>query len=95
MYQKPTYSSNYGFVAPHNQGTSHYNASTQPFMGHMGGGYYPTGQGHGVYKNQPYMNQSYEGAWNRAAQPRLPFLVTLNLPDLSRLTNDPVFHNLA
>ena len=26
------------------------------------------------------------------AQPRLPFLATLNLPDLSKLTNDPVSH---
>ena len=39
----PPYSSNYGFVAPHNQGTLHYNASMQPFMCQMGGGYYPTG----------------------------------------------------
>ena len=28
------------------------------------------------------------------AQPRLPFLATLNLPDLSRLKNDPVAHDL-
>ena len=26
-YQQPAYSSNYGFVAPHNQGTPHQNAS--------------------------------------------------------------------
>ena len=26
-YQQPTYSSNYGFVALHNQGTPHHNAS--------------------------------------------------------------------
>ena len=60
-YQQLAYSSNYGFVAPHNQGTPHYNDSMHPFMGHLGGGYYPTGQGHGVYRNQPYMNQSYKG----------------------------------
>ena len=66
-----------------------------PFMGQMGGGYYPTGQGHGVYSNQPYPNQSYQGAWHRAAQPRLLFLATLNLLDLSRLRNDPVSHDLA
>ena len=29
------------------------------------------------------------------AQPRLPFLTTLNLPNLSRLMNDLVSHNLA
>ena len=27
------------------------------------------------------------------SQPRLPFLATLNLPDLSKLMNDPVSHN--
>ena len=59
----------------------------------MGGGYY--GQGHGIYINHPYMNQNYQGAWHRLAQPRLPFLATLNLPDLSRLMNDLVSHDLA
>jgi len=29
---------------------------------------------------------------NSLAQTRLPFLATLNLPDLSKLTNDPVYH---
>ena len=51
-------------------------------------------KGHGIYNNQPYMNQNYQGAWHRPAQPRLPFLATLNLPDLSRLMNDPVSHDL-
>jgi hypothetical protein len=27
------------------------------------------------------------------SQPRLPFLATLNLPDLSKLMNDPVSHD--
>ena len=67
----------------------------QPFMGQMGGGYYPTGQGHGIYSNQAYQNQSHQGAWHRTDQPRIPFLATLNLPDLSRLMNDHVSHNLA
>ena len=40
-----------------------------------------------------YMNRNYQGAWNRIAQPRLPFLATLNLPDLSRLMNDPMSHD--
>ena len=65
----------------------------QPYMGKMGGGYY--GQGHGIYSNQPYMNQNYQGVWNRLAQPRLPFLATLNLPNLSILMNDHVSHNPA
>ena len=29
-YQQPTYSSNYVFLTPHNQGTPHHNASIQP-----------------------------------------------------------------
>ena len=65
----------------------------QPYMGQMGGGYY--GQGHGIYSNQPYMNQKYQGAWNQLDQPRLPFLATLNLPDLLRLMNNPVSHELS
>ena len=94
MYQKPTYSSNYGFVAPHNQGTPHHNASMHPYMGQMRGVYYVQGlQGHGIYRNQPYMNQNYQGAWQILAQPRLPFLATLNLPDLSRLMNNSVSHD--
>ena len=58
---------------------------------YIGGSYY--GQGHGIYSDQPYMNQNYQEAWNRPDQPRLPFLATLNLPNLLRLTNDPVSHN--
>ena len=64
-------------------------------MGQMGGGYYPTSQGHGVYSNQRYVNQSYQGSWNQLAQPSIPFLATLNLPDLSRLKNDHVLCNLS
>ena len=61
-----------------------------PFMGQVGGGYYPTRKFHGIYNNQTYMNHSYQGAWNQMAQPRHSFLATLNLPDLLILTNDPV-----
>ena len=41
------------------------------------------------------MNQNYQGVWHRLAQPRLPFLAKLNLPDLSRLMNDPISHDPA
>ena len=41
------------------------------------------------------MDQNYQGACHRSAQPRLPFLAMLNLPDLSRLINDPVSHDPA
>ena len=64
-------------------------------MGQTGGGNYPTSQGHGVYNNHTYMNQNYQGACNQMAQPSLPFLVTLNFPDLSRLANDLVSHDLT
>ena len=84
---------NYGFVPPHSQGTPHYGASMPPYTSQMGGGYY--GHGHGGYGNQSYVNQNYQGACHRPAQPRLPFLATLNLPDLSRIMNDPVSHDPA
>ena len=48
-YQQPTYSSNYGFVALHSQGTPHHNASMLPFTGQTRVGYY--GQGHGIYSS--------------------------------------------
>ena len=67
----------------------------QPLMGQMGGGYYLTVQGHGVYNNKPYVNQPYQGAWNQMPKSRIPFLVMLNLPDLLILTNDLVSHNLT
>ena len=54
-----------------------------------------TGGGHGGYGNQTYMNQNYQGAVHQPTHPRLPFLATLNLPDLSILTNDPVAHDPA
>ena len=57
----------------------------------MGGGYY--GQGHGIYRNQTYMNHNYQGVWHILTQPSLPFLANLNLPNLSRLMNDPVSHD--
>ena len=41
------------------------------------------------------MNQNYQGAWHRPNKTRLSFLATLNLLDLSRLTNDPVSHDRA
>ena len=65
------------------------------YTGQMRGGYYGHGHGHGGYGNQSYVNQNYQGAPHRPAQPRLPFLEMLNLPDLSRLTNDPVSYDPA
>ena len=39
-YQQPTYSPNYGFVAPTSQVPPHYGASMPPYTGHTGGGHY-------------------------------------------------------
>ena len=57
---QPTYQSyNYGYGAPQYQGVLNYNIPMYSFMVQGGGGYYPTGQGHGIYNNQNYINQSY------------------------------------
>ena len=65
----------------------------QPYMGHMGGGYYLIGQGYGLYQNQPYVNQPFHGPWNQMSQTNHPFLATLNPPNPSKLTNDRVCHD--
>jgi hypothetical protein len=64
----------------------------QPFMNQLGGGYYPTGQGHGIYQNPglacDLSKPVFLGSMGSTPQPRLPFLAMLNLPDLSKLMND-------
>jgi hypothetical protein len=67
------------------------------YTNHPRGGPYNSGQGFGPYQN-PGWNavpnaQSFAGGWGQMSQPRLPFLATLNLPDLSKLMNDPVSHD--
>jgi hypothetical protein len=68
-----------------------------PFMNYPGGGPYNAGQGHGVYQNPRWPTipqaQSFLGDWGQMSQPRLPFLATLNLPDLSKLMNEHVIHD--
>jgi hypothetical protein len=62
------------------------------------------GQGHGFYQNP---GQQPNFSWQPGAsqtpgpffpgyqqQPKLPFLATLHLPDLTRLLNDPICHDL-
>jgi hypothetical protein len=69
----------------------------QPYMNYPKGGPYNAGQGHGFYQNSGWpanpQAQSFPGGWGQVSQPRLPFLATLNLPDLSKLMNDPVSHD--
>jgi hypothetical protein len=62
-----------------------------------------SGQGHGFYQN---LGQQPNFSWQPGAsqtpgpfflgyhqQPKLPFLATLHLPDLTRLLNDPICHD--
>jgi hypothetical protein len=69
----------------------------QPFMNQFRGGYYPIGQGHGIYQKPGWptipQHQYFPGAWAQTPQPRLPFLAMLNLPDLSKLMNDHEHHD--
>jgi hypothetical protein len=69
----------------------------QPLMNHPRGGSYNPIQGHGAYQNPGWavipQTQSFEGAWGQMSQPRLPFLFTLNFPDLYKLMNEPVCHD--
>jgi hypothetical protein len=39
--------------------------------------------------------QSFQGAWGQMSQPRLPFMATLNMLDLSKLMNELVCHDLT
>jgi hypothetical protein len=61
------------------------------------GGPYNPKQGHGSYQNLGWtvvpQAQYFLGAWGQMPQPRLPFLASLNLPDLSKLMNDSMSHD--
>jgi hypothetical protein len=69
----------------------------QPLMNQFGGGFYNPRQSHGAYQDPGWVvitqHQYFLGAWGKMPQPHLPFLATLNFPDLSRLMNDPVRHD--
>jgi hypothetical protein len=68
-----------------------------PYTNHPGRGSYNSGQGFGSYKNTGWNlvpnTQYFMGGWGQMSQPHLPFLATLNLPNLSKLMNDPVSHD--
>jgi hypothetical protein len=69
----------------------------QPLMNQLGGGSYNLRQGHGSYQNPGWVAvpqaQSFQGAWGQMPQTHLPFLAKLNLPDFSKLMNDPMCHD--
>jgi hypothetical protein len=61
------------------------------------GGSYNSGKGFGTHQN-PRWNavpkaQSFMGGWGQVSQPCIPFLAMLNLPDFSKLMNDPMSHD--
>jgi hypothetical protein len=80
--------------------TSYY--GSQPMMSQKAQNPY-TGHDHGYYQNpgqqpnfswQPGASQtpaSFFPGYNQ--QPKLPFLTTLHLPNLTRLLNDPIYHD--
>ena len=41
------------------QGIPYMQMFVHPYMGHMGGGYYPTSQGHGLYQKPLYHNKYF------------------------------------
>ena len=67
------------------------------FMNQPRGGSFNFGQGFGPYRNPGWNvvpnTQSFIGLWGQVSQPHIPFLATLNLPDLSKLMNDPLSHD--
>ena len=48
--------------------------------------------GSGMNVNQNHFTQSTQ---NPFSPTKLPFLATLELPDLSKLTNDPIWHHFS
>ena len=86
-------------------GSSGYTAGvgqTPRFTGSQGFPFGPAGStGYfgqpGASQNPGQSFQSFGSAtqseWNPQIPPRLPFLATLNLPDLTKLTNDPINYN--
>jgi hypothetical protein len=71
----------------------------QPLMNQPGEGSYNLGQGHGAYQNPGWamipQPKSFHGSWGQMSQPRLPFLATLNMIDLSKLMNNHMHHDLS
>jgi hypothetical protein len=69
----------------------------QPFMNQLGGGYYPTRTGPWCIPEPFLAHDLSKPVFPRSmvsdATPRLPFLATLNFPDLSKLMNDLVHHD--
>jgi hypothetical protein len=69
----------------------------QPLMNFFVGGFYNPGQGHGAYQNPRWaripQQQPFPRVWDHMPQPGIPFLATLNFPNLSMLMNDLECHD--
>jgi hypothetical protein len=67
------------------------------YTNQLRGGPYNFGQGFGPHQklgwNVVHSAQSFAGGWVQVSQPHLPFLAMLNMPDLSKLMNDPMSHD--
>jgi hypothetical protein len=65
------------------QATSSVMMPLQPFMNQFGGGYFPTGQGHGVYQNPSWpaisQNQSFPEPWSQIPQPTVRTVQSLQV----------------
>ena len=52
---------NFGSIFHPSKGIPSMQIPMHSYMVHMGGSYYLTSQGHGIYNNPPYKSQSFEG----------------------------------
>ena len=67
----------------------YYNSNLQPQFQSFPGGNIPGVNAFGGGSN-PYQ---FQQNWNTVQPPKIPFLATLNLPNLSKLINDPIRHS--
>jgi len=83
-------------VAGVGQTLSYVGSQGMPFGSAGSAGYF---RQPGAFQNrgQSFQNfgSSAQSVWNPQGPPRLPFLATLNLPDLRKLTNNRIKYNSA
>ena len=74
-------------------GSNPYYSSSHPtqFQPYIPGAQIPGNNAYGGGSN-PY---NFQQNWNSVPPPKIPFLTTLNFPDLQILINDPIRHSLA
>ena len=93
----PQYSNLFGNSSPLTGGkmfgSNPYYSSSHPtqFQSFIPRSYIPGNNVYGGGSN-PY---NFQQIWNSVPPPKIPFLATLNFPDLSKLINDPIRHSPA